>query len=1275
MKKILLALVSCTFFGGVMAQKNSWSLHTSLEKIRTDKTVSRLSFPKEFKLFDLDVPPLKQQLLTVVDNGRAHSAIISLPNAAGGIEQFEVFEASNFEPDLQARFPEIRAFSGRGITDKYATLKLSISPQGVQTMVFRTEKDNEFIEPYSADHTVYAVFKSQRNIGSLPWSCATKDVQVYNDIKKQTGNISYAARSGGNLKTMRLAQSVTAEYSNYFGATSASQVSLVLAAINATLTRANGVYEKDLALHLNLVAASTNVIYYNASTDPYSNASSGVGGAWNNELQSTLTSVIGDANYDIGHLFGASGGGGNAGCIGCICSSGKGSGFTSPADDIPAGDNFDIDYVVHEVGHQLGANHTYSMLNEGTGVNKEIGSGITIMGYAGITSYDVAAHSIDAYHEASIAQIQTNLNSKTCPATATITNSTPVVAAVSSYTIPKSTPFALTGSATDADGDALTYSWEQDDNASSSQTNANSKASATKATGPNWISFRPTASPTRYFPQLSSILAGATTTGPMTGGDAGVTTEALSSVARTLKFRLTVRDNAVYSSTSPVNVGQTQYTDMVVTVSSASGPFAVTAPNTAVSWAGGSSQTVTWSVASTTASPVSCANVKISLSTDGGQTFPTVLVASTANDGTETVTIPNTPTTTARIKVEAVGNIFFDISNTNFTITSGSSCGTATGLASSSVTTTSATVSWAAVSGATSYAVDYKLNSSSAWTSFSTAQTATSASLTGLTSGSLYDWRVKATCASGTSAYATAQFTTLVPCAAPAGLSSTPASTTATVSWSAVSAATSYAVDYKLNSSSAWTSFSTAQTGTSASLTGLTASSLYDWRVRATCPSGTTAYSTAQFTTTAPPACNAPTGLTSSSITASSATVSWTAVSGAVGYAVDYKLNSSSTWTSFSTAQTGTSASLTGLTASSLYDWRVTTNCSSGSSTAASAQFTTSAASTCATAFEPNETQSAAAAITSGATNSAAISSSTDIDYYKITTTGTSNIVYNLAGPSGKDYDLYIYNSSGTQLGSGTSSSATEAVTLNNQAAGTYYIKVIGYNGANSTTCYTIKATATTVTGCQSSYDNSTNGTTSGAAAVPFNTDIKGLISPSGDVDNYKFTITTRGTITVTLTTLPADYDLKLLNSSGTQVAISQKGSTNSESISYTAAPGTYYAQAYGYNNANNSSSCYTLKVALGTATRDAIDAPVYSSKKILTAFPNPVQDKLNINLTGYKGAATISLIDVNGRQVATQRSANENSQIDISKLARGIYLVKVITAGGEVLNTKVVKQ
>lgn len=1060
MRKLSLLLLTIVLAFAAQSQ-DYWSPVSEARPIAIDKSVARLSFPKNFKLFDLNAHPLRQELFKVVDNASMRSTIIHLPNADGQIESFEVFEASNFEPELQARFPEIRAFSGRGVTDRSATLKLSISPQGIQTMVFRTGKENEFIEAYSADHTVYAVYKSRRDKGDLPWTCSTPDERLAYDLNEQVNSSGYANRSGGNLKTIRLAQSCNGEYANYFGATSSAQVSLVLAAFNATLTRCNGIFERDLALHLNLIANTTSVIYYNPSTDPYTTMSN-----WNLQLQQTLTNVIGNANYDIGHMFGASGGGGNAGCIGCICvnpatstSLAKGAGITSPADGIPQGDNFDVDYVAHEIGHQLGANHTFSMSNEGTGQNKEPGSGITIMGYAGITSQDLANHSIDIFHQTSIAQIQTNLNNKTCPVTTTIVNATPVVNAGSDYTIPISTPFALTGSATDADaGDVLTYCWEQNDNMTSGQTGSASVASPTKATGPNWVSYVGSTSPTRYFPKLSTILAGANVSGPLPGGDAGANTEALSSVSRTLNFRLTVRDNAPYSSTAPVSVGQTQFDDVVVTVTNTSGPFAVTSPNTAVSWAGNSVQNITWSVNNTTAAPVSCANVKISLSTDGGNTF-TTLVSSTPNDGSEAVTIPNTPTNTARIKVEAVGNIFFDISNTNFTITAGSACGTPSGLSASSVTNTSATISWSAVSGALSYDADYKAASSGTWINAATGTTSLSVNLSGLTQGTTYDYRVRANCSGGSGSYAQAQFTTTAPC-------------------------------------------------------------------------------------------NAPTGLTASSVTASSATVSWTAVSGASNYTAEYKAASSGTWITAAAATTSTSVNLSGLTASTLYDWRVRANCASGSSAYSQAQFTTSAASTC-------------------------------------------------PGP----------------------------------------------------------------------YDVSTNGSRSGAATIPFNTDIKGLINTTSDNDYYKFVISTAGTITVTLTTLPADFDLRLYRNN-TQVGISQNGGTSNETISINASTGTYYARVYGYKGANNTTNCYTLRVQLGTASREG---ELIVGNKV-SVFPNPVTDKVNIRIDDMEGVADIRVMDINGRVLQQHRSSSVNTQLDVSKLASGMYIIRVMNAGKESV-MKIVKE
>jgi Metallo-peptidase family M12B Reprolysin-like/Secretion system C-terminal sorting domain/Bacterial pre-peptidase C-terminal domain len=974
MRKVLLLtilLAMLTTVGFSQADK-FWSANTkNLNSIVTDKAVARLSYPKQFKLFDLNIDPLRQLLFSIVDNqSLKKSAVISLPNAAGEVEQFEVYEASNFEPALQAQFPSIRAYSGKGITDKYASLKLSISPKGIQTMIFRSEKPTEFIEPYSNDHSIYAVYISKRDKGKSGWTCSTVEDKLVTSLNTQVSSLT--GSSNGTVKTMRLAQSCNGEYANYFGATSAAQVSLVLAAYNSTLTRCNGIYEKDLALHLNLIANTTAVIYYSPSTDPYSTTLS----QWNAQLQSTLTSVIGEANYDIGHMFGASGGGGNAGCIGCVCVNGsKGSGITSPADGIPTGDNFDIDYVAHEVGHQLGGNHTFSMSSEGTGVNKEVGSGITIMGYAGITSQDVAPHSIDIFHQASIAQIQANLATKTCPVSVNMTaNSAPSVAAVSNYTIPISTPFALTAAATDAQGDALTYCWEQNDN--STTTGTGSVASPTKTTGPNWLTFPATATGTRLFPKLSTILSGLNVTPPITGGDAGANIEALSSVSRTLNFRVTVRDNHPYVAGS--EIGQTAFTDAVVTVSNTSGPFAVTSPNTNITWNAGSTATVTWSVNNTTAAPVNCANVNILLSTDGGQTFSTILASATANDGSEVITVPATPGTTCRVKVEAVGNIFFDISNTNFTIGAPPPCTAVTSLASSAITQNTATISWAAAAGALTYDAEYKTAASSTW----------------------------------------------------------------------------------LNAAA-------ATTATSVNLSGLTAATVYDYRVRINCAAGVGNYSQAQFTTTNPP-----------------------------------------------------------------------------------------------------------------------------------------------------------------------------------------------------------------VT-CPGIYDVSTNGNIAGAASIPFNTDVKGTINVGNDNDYYKFVITTGGTITITLTTLPANYQLALQSSTGTVLQTSANGGNSNETISRTMTAGTYYARVYPRNNKTfNATSCYTLNVQLGTASRNNNSSNELVTDK-LSVSPNPAVGVTNLLFNSDVIGNTQVIITnqlgsvVLRKTIAVNIGENRRS-IDVSNLSSGVYYIRLIN-GASFKTTKIV--
>ncbi|MEO5777929.1 MAG: reprolysin-like metallopeptidase [Flavobacterium sp.] len=684
MKKFLLLIVLSFSFGQLVAQNTSlWHAKeasgiSELKRIRTNNICEGELY------FGLDLNGFKQSLVTANDKfSNMPGVAISIPNLDGELETFLVWENSNFDPQLQARFPEIRSYVGKGLTDKSATLNLSISPQGIQTLVFRADTGTEFIEAYDNQATTYVLFNSNKRVsGRLPFTCSTNDVALTNEVSDKVGNTTLA--DNAKYKTFRLALSCTAEYANYFGATSNANVGLVLAAMNATLTRVNGVMEKDLAVHLNLIATTDQVIYYNSASDPYSNATIGTDPdnagnslGWNSQVQSTLTSVLGDGAYDIGHLFGASGGGGNAGCIGCVCVDGsKGSGYTSPSNNVPQGDNFDIDFVVHELGHQLGAFHTFTYNYEASGVQVEPGSGSSIMAYAGVATitatntlaYNVQAHSDALFCYKSINQIQANLalSGASCAVTTVLTgiNATPTAVGGGSFTIPISTPFKLTGIGTDADGDVLTYSWEQNNAGTAATTQANSRVFGTKTTGPNFRIFPASSSPSRYFPQMSKILVG--TIVIATGSDANW--ESCSSVARTLNFTVTVRDNHP-------GMGQTKAAAAAVTVVSTAGPFAVTSQTaTGISYAGGSTQTVTWNVLnSDTLTGGAMVDILLSTNVNGNNTtFDTVLASGIPNNGSATVTIPNLPiaSSTCRFMVRASANVFFALNSRNFTILS-----------------------------------------------------------------------------------------------------------------------------------------------------------------------------------------------------------------------------------------------------------------------------------------------------------------------------------------------------------------------------------------------------------------------------------------------------------------------------------------------------------------------------------------------------------------------------------------------------------------------------
>jgi len=658
MKKVLsFALISVSLAGFAQTGK-LWKKTTISNKSTVEESKQ---FFKNPSLYALDYTALKNTLQGAPKSTEyvKSKIIVSFPDSNGEFEDFRIYEKSNFEPALQAKYTDIRSYVGESVFGN-SKIYFSVSPLGLSTMEMHSDKTMDIIEPYATDLSSYVVFKRTDDKGiAKEFEC-----KLPNTVKGNSQNADSKSADDGLLRTYRLALSCTGEYGAWAGS-----VANALARMNTTMTRVNGVFENEFAIHMNLIAEEENIIFTNSSTDPYSPASTGASGAWNDELKAVLmgtTYGIGDAKYDIGHLFGRSGGGGSAGCIGCVCNSSntynstyqwydhKGQGFTSPGSGAPSGDNFDIDYVAHEIGHQFGGWHTFTHGAEGNPSQMEPGSGSTIMGYAGITSKDVQPHSDAYFHSASIRDITNYMKSTAgnCGVNTATGNAAPVANAGADYTIPKSTPFALTGSATDANGDALTYDWEQFDLQNSTTANP----TATKTSGVNFRSYLPTTSPTRYFPNMTTVLAGSLFT---VGTELNV--EYLPNVARTLNFRLTVRDNKTGG-------GANAYDDMKVTVNAASGPFKVTVPNTAVTYAGASTQTVTWDVASTTAAPVNCANVDILISTDGGTTW-SALATSVPNDGSESVILPNIDTTTARIMVKANGNIFFDVSDANFTIT------------------------------------------------------------------------------------------------------------------------------------------------------------------------------------------------------------------------------------------------------------------------------------------------------------------------------------------------------------------------------------------------------------------------------------------------------------------------------------------------------------------------------------------------------------------------------------------------------------------------------
>ena len=640
-KYLILGSVFLASISGMDAQR--WEIVNS----RSIENIGRIDIvPEEYLIAYIDDSALKEVLWNAPKisdpNGKKTLLNVMLPNRR--VDKFSIFEYSMMEGELTLKFPKFKTFIGYSESDPSRTIRIDYTAMGFRSVI-SDRSGKTYIDNYQNNDNNHKIIYSKKDLKLKDqWICLVDD--SFNQQR-----ISSNLRLAGDcqLREYRLAVAATGEYTAFHGGT----VSLGMSAIITAINRVNEIYENDLSIRLVLIGNNDLLVYTNSNTDPYNNDN---GLTMLNQNQSNIDAVIGNNNYDVGHVF--STGGGGVASLGSACTNSvKARGVTGLPN--PIGDPFYIDYVSHELGHQFGANHTFNGDEGGCSGNRndatafEPGSGSTIMGYAGIcgSTQNVQTFSDAYFHAISIQEISTHITQPTDCSTTSNNNDAPVASPLLNYNVPISTPLVLEASASDSNGDMLTYCWEQMDN----ETGYTIPPASSNVGGPMFRSLTPTNNPERYLPSIDNIVNGTTDTW-----------EVLPSVTRNLNFRMTVRDNALTH-------GCTDEENMIINVSATAGPFVVTSFNSPDTFLEGESVSITWDVSNTDIAPINATLVDILLSYDGGYTYPETLATAVPNDGSQVVTIPVGITSTGRIMVRGNGNIFFDINDSDFEIQAGGS--------------------------------------------------------------------------------------------------------------------------------------------------------------------------------------------------------------------------------------------------------------------------------------------------------------------------------------------------------------------------------------------------------------------------------------------------------------------------------------------------------------------------------------------------------------------------------------------------------------------------
>jgi len=571
--------------------------------------------------------------------------ILPLPN--GSSISVKLNPSAILSDDLAEQYPDFMTYQAQQVGQPQNIGRFSISHLGLFGF-FRYNNQWMLLSPRHHDDTVeYASYWYKDAPATSETVKLTADFLLTQPQVNKSKSAQKSVAAGDTVRTYKLAISTTGEYTQTLGGTSKN----VLAELMNLVNRINQVFLVDLAIQFELID-NQDIIFFDGTNDPYTNSDAATDIEIN---QNIVDQAIGSQNYDIGHLLGTSGGG--LAFVGVVCDSDfKARGYTGLFN--PQGERFYIDLVAHELGHQLGASHSFNATNsescaEGQRNHTsayEPGSGSTIMSYAGICgAQDLQDDSDPYFHAISIKNIRHHVDAfsrRNCGVETDINNALPQIQLTqAAYSIPANTPFVLNATTTDADGDALTYIWEQFDNGGTlGATNNLNQLNSDNGSNPLFRSFSPIDSAQRYFPKFNDVLKGQTSLG-----------ETYATTDRDLHFRLTVRDNK----------GGVNQQDLVLNVTTTSQTFSLDTPT---QWQGLTTQTVTWDIGDTASAPINCADVDIMLVTDLDNPIESTVLLQTPNDGQQDIRVPNVVSANARLLLRCSNNVFYALSAQAFPI-------------------------------------------------------------------------------------------------------------------------------------------------------------------------------------------------------------------------------------------------------------------------------------------------------------------------------------------------------------------------------------------------------------------------------------------------------------------------------------------------------------------------------------------------------------------------------------------------------------------------------